>query len=88
MTQIMKYRFKTSTEFRKDGEWNSKRNVPTNWEERGNMNQYLGEPVPAKFNQNIHNNDYFSINGWTFRPSNTVLNEPELKEMYPLYGRF
>ena len=48
---MTKYRFKTKEEFKADGRWIDKPlpgsvSRPVGWNNRGNMNQFIGQNIP------------------------------------------
>lgn len=83
---MKKYRFKTKEEFINDDLWledsysSSHDGYPQEWCEDGDMNKYLGQDIPNKFNKDIQIGNHFNIDGWTFRPNYDVTEfiEPEV----------
>lgn len=83
---MKKYRFKTKEEFINDDLWledkysSSCDGYPYYWSEDGNMNKYLGQEIPIKFNKLIEKNNDFNMDGWIFRSEFDVteLIEPEI----------
>ena len=83
---MKKYRFKTKEEFISDDLWledeysSSCDGYPDQWSEDGDMNKYMGEEIPTKFNKYIESGDDFQMNSWTFRPEHDVIEviEPEI----------
>jgi hypothetical protein len=83
---MSKYRFKTKQEFINDDLWipdrhsSSHNGYPEEWAEDGDMNKYMGEEIPTKFNKYIESGDDFQMNSWTFRPEHDVIEviEPEI----------
>ena len=74
-----KYRFKTEEEFKKEELWLETNNCPLGWNDCGDMNKYLGQDVPEKFNNRCDLNDDFNYDSWHFRSNNYVLKKPETK---------
>jgi hypothetical protein len=76
-----KYRFKTEEEFKKKGLWNDTFNTPYYWNDTGDMNKYLGQDIPEKFNDKCDSNEDFNYDTWHFESNNYVLKETsEIKE--------
>jgi MoxR-like ATPase len=82
---MSKYRFKTKEEFIDDNLWvedcfsSSHDGYPQQWFEDGDMNKYLGEEIPSKFNKHIEQGHSFDMSGWTFRIDDvTEVIEPEI----------
>jgi hypothetical protein len=70
---MSKYRFKTEEEFKKEGLWYE--NHPQGWNMFGNMNKYLGQDVPEKFNRACDNKVVFHYDGWGFNSQDYILKE-------------
>lgn len=72
---MAKYRFKTETEFIRDGEWETYGGIgrPSGWTSNGAMNKYLGLDVPDSLNFRCDDNDSFGLWGWSFSRTNYVL---------------
>ncbi len=47
---MAKYRFKTEEEFRKDRLWDPETGAPIRWNSDREMNRYMGQDVPEKYN--------------------------------------
>lgn len=82
---MKKYRFKTIDEFKEDNLWiddecsDHDNGYPEEWCESGDMNTYLGEEIPSKFNKHIEQGHGFDMHGWTFRIDDvTEVIEPEI----------
>jgi len=82
---MKKYRFKTKEEFINDDLWledsysSSHDGYPQEWCEDGEMNKYLGEEIPNKFNEMIEKGHGFDMSGWSFRIDDvTEVIEPEV----------
>jgi hypothetical protein len=82
---MSKYRFKTIEEFQSDDLWLedsyslSHDGYPREWCQDGDMNKYLGEEIPNKFNKHIERGHSFNMDGWTFRIDDvTEIIEPEI----------
>lgn len=83
---MKKYRFKTKEEFINDDLWihdiHSQHDdgYPDHWSESGDMNKYLGQEIPIKFNEHIEKGYNFEMHTWIFRPTYDVteLIEPEV----------
>jgi hypothetical protein len=74
---MSKYRFKSEQEFKDDGLWNDEYDIPDEWAEGGDMNDYMEQEVPDKFIKYIERDDTFEINGWVFRSNNCIIKEIE-----------
>ena len=75
---MKKYRFKTKEEFIADNLWkfNSKikeGGYPKKWNYLGEMNHYLGQDVPEKFNSYIKQNEDFQYETWCFNPKTQIV---------------
>jgi hypothetical protein len=70
---MSKYRFKTEEEFRKEGLWYE--HHPQRWNMSGNMNKYLGQDVPEKFNRACDDKIIIEYDGWAFNNQDYVLKE-------------
>lgn len=77
---MVKYRFKTEAEFRRDGIWNDRTNCPVHWNYKGGMNPFLGQPVPDIYQEKCDNNQpFFTDDGkyWAFKKTDyVVITEP------------
>jgi hypothetical protein len=73
-----RYRFKTKEEFELIGRWNDEYDCPVDWNEGGEMNEYLGQEI-----LNSHcialceSNDEFKMDSWTFLNHDYVIIEEE-----------
>jgi hypothetical protein len=78
---MSKYRFKTLEEFKEDEQWINNPHVvplggyPEGWNDDGNMNKYLGQDIPDKYNYIMEQNKNFSMNNWNFEPCDYVIKE-------------
>jgi hypothetical protein len=77
---MSKYRFKTREEFEADGLWHDKYDCPKNWCQQGDMNHFMGQDIPDKFNRQIEGGLNFNHDDWTFRVNQCILNSIELSE--------
>lgn len=83
---MKKYRFKTKEEFINDDLWihdscsSYDDGYPDHWAEDGEMNKYLGQEIPTKFNEHIEKGYEFEMHTWYFRPIHDVTEfiEPEV----------
>lgn len=83
---MKKYRFKTKEEFINDDLWIDDSyslyddGYPDQWAEDGEMNKYLGQEIPTKFNEHIEKGYEFEMRNWIFRSEHDVteLIEPEV----------
>lgn len=80
---MKKYRFKTKEEFINDNLWHNQYGVkeggyPKNWNNLGEMNHYMGQDVPEKFNKYIEKDQPFNYEDWNFIPSEQIVEEKEL----------
>lgn len=72
---MTKYRFKTKTEFIRDGQWESRYSAPINWDSGGGMNYLIGQAIPVDI---INSMRGFLYKGWTFRSTDiTPITETE-----------
>jgi hypothetical protein len=72
---MVKYRFKTEEEFKKDDRWKS--GNPMAWSATGAMNQYLGKDIPGEYNEFCDQKKPLSYKGWAFTSSDYILKEEE-----------
>jgi hypothetical protein len=77
---MTKYRFKTREEFIDDGLWNEEDNCPHHWNNHEEMNHFMGQDIPDKFNRQIEGGYDFNHDDWTFRSNQCILNSIELSE--------
>jgi hypothetical protein len=81
---MKKYRFKTKEEFLNDDLWledpysSSHDGYPQEWCEEGDMNGWLGEEIPTKFNKYIEKGHGFDMAGWSFRIDDVIEIESEI----------
>lgn len=73
-----KYRFKTEQEFKDDDQWEHHHGAPNEWASDGEMNKYMGEEVPDRYNKKIETCDSFSYNTWIFQPEDCIIMKEEL----------
>ncbi len=63
------WRFKTEAEFKAEGLWDDE-GYPKYWNKEGNMNKYLGSPIPEEFHRYCEQKHLFQIddgsNNWCF----------------------
>ena len=79
---MSKYRFKNKEEFQADGLWQDAYDVPDRWNQEGEMNKFLGQPIGDKYNTTIDSGSNFSTGDWTFQPHDCTLNiEVSLEEI-------
>lgn len=83
---MKKYRFKTKEEFIADNLWDfnfklKEGGSPKKWNDRGEMNHYLGQDVPEKFNSYIEKNKPFDYEDWCFLPSTQIVEKEQEKEL-------
>ena len=69
-----KYRLKTAKEFQNDGQFNFRCNVPGNWDEDGEMNNYMGQDIPDKYINQIESGETIQMDGWYFFQEDIVEN--------------
>lgn len=80
---MKKYRLKTKEEFLNDGLWihdsysRHDGGYPEGWADDGEMNKYLGQDIPDKFNPFMEKNRPFRMDGWQFEPCDYILKEEE-----------
>lgn len=80
---MKKYRFKTKEEFLDDGLWIHDEyslcddGYPDQWAQSGEMNKYLGQDIPDKFNALMEKNKSFRMDGWEFESCDYILKEEE-----------
>lgn len=79
---MKKYRFKTKEEFIANGLWNHQYGVkeggyPERWNNLGEMNHYMGQDVPEKFNKYIEEDKDFEYEDWIFIPSEQIVEKEE-----------
>jgi hypothetical protein len=78
---MSKYRLKTIDEFKADDQWindkysSSHDGYPDGWSEEGNMNKYMGQEIPDKYNSKMDRGESFNMDGWIFESYDYVLNE-------------
>jgi hypothetical protein len=73
LTPQRAWRFKTKEEFIKDGLWDKHYNAPINWNDGGQMNKYLGEPIPENLNDKCENDQDLTIDNWYFKNNEYVV---------------
>jgi MoxR-like ATPase len=84
---MSKYRFKTIKEFKSDGLWENDScssyddGYPEGWEQGGEMNKYMGQDVPDKFNSFMDKAQEFNMDGWSFEPTDYILKEEEIVDI-------
>lgn len=83
---MKKYRFKTKEEFIADNLWNSRHSIkeggyPKKWNDLGEMNHYMGQDVPEKFNKYIEENKNFEYEDWCFLPFTQIVEKEEEEEL-------
>lgn len=83
---MKKYRFKTKEEFIADNLWKFRHSIkeggyPKRWNDYGEMNHYLGQDVPEKFNSYIEKNEDFDYEDWCFLPSTQIVEKEQEKEL-------
>ena len=72
---MSKYRIKTKEEFQADGLWEYAYDAPERWNQEGQMNEFLGQPIDDKHNTSIDaGNEFKGPNGWTFKAYDCTLN--------------
>jgi len=72
---MSKYRFKTKEEFQADGLWEYDYDAPERWNQEGQMNEFLGQPIDDKHNTNIDKKyEFKGVDGWTFQAHDCTLN--------------
>ena len=80
---MKKYRFKTKEQFQDDDCWvndswaGNLRGYPNGWSDCGDMNKYLGQELPDKYNIYIEKRISFRMDNWHFEPDD-VIEEPEV----------
>jgi MoxR-like ATPase len=74
---MSKYRFKTEEEFKRDGLWNIRYNVPDKWNEEHEMDEFYGQDIPAKYNVSIKSKKDFEYNTWIFQACDCIIKEEE-----------
>ena len=74
---MSKYRFKTEEEFKRDGLWNIRYNVPDKWNEEHEMDEFYGQDIPAKYNASIKSNQDFEYNTWIFQACDCIIKQEE-----------
>ena len=67
----IEYRFKTEKEFREENRWSESNGCPDEWDVE--MNEYLGQQVPIKFNSDCDLGNKLHISGWSFEKEDYVL---------------
>lgn len=72
---MSKYRFKTEEEFKRDGLWDDEHNSPTNWNDLGLMNKFLGEEIPEEHHKYIEAGRDFNYQDWTIGANECVIIE-------------
>jgi hypothetical protein len=77
---MSKYRFKTKEEFVIEGLWieddsNHNNGYPGDWCSDGNMNKYIGQDIPDRYNSHMDRDKPFNMDGWSFEPNDYVLNK-------------
>lgn len=73
---MAKYRFKTEEEFKAEGRW-EKSGFPESWNISGEMNNFIGQDIPEKYNKYCDAGKSFSgPGGWRFKVKDCVLKEP------------
>lgn len=83
---MKKYRFKTKEEFIADNLWEFRHFIkeggyPKKWNDRGEMNHYLGQDVPEKFNKYIEEDKDFEYEDWWFISSTQIVEKEQEKEL-------
>jgi len=66
------WRFKTEQEFKNDGLWNTSDNCPLCWNSRGEMNHYMGQPIPKRYHSSCEANSGFDNGNWYFGRTNYI----------------
>ena len=80
---MKKYRLKTKEEFLNDGLWihdsysSYDDGYPDQWAQSGEMNKYLGQDIPDKFNPFMEKNRSVYMDGWEFKSCDYILKEEE-----------
>ena len=89
---MTKYRFKTEEEFKADGQWVDKPlsfsvSRPVGWNNRGNMNQFIGQDIPDEYIEQIEGSDYFGYSNWSFHPDDCILKELSEQEEQQIFNQ-
>lgn len=71
------YRFKTEEEFKKDYQWDLKREIPKHWNRAHKMNNYIGQDIPDVHNKLIICGYHFIHEGWKFESDDCVFKQQE-----------
>ena len=86
---MAKYRFKTEQEFKDEGLWDYKSEVPDFWNSEGKMNKYLGEDIPETHETKCSKNEGFYFDSWYFSNTDYVLKEQQYYDDLSLHiGRY
>lgn len=85
---MSKYRFKTKEEFIRDGLWHHVDDVPINWNSDKEMNHYMGQDVPERFNEKCEYQKELEFDGWLFRSCDYVLKEQYFDDLSQHIGRY
>jgi hypothetical protein len=88
---MTKYRFKTKEEFKADGRWKDYTSLgvsrPAGWNNRGEMNQFMGQDIPDEYIEKIEGSDHFSYSNWSFQSDDCILNELSEEEEQQLFNQ-